>query len=145
MVHSVNHRLPRIRERARHQDSPVSQPGFAIIDVGLRGDTLDISCQRSTHRTETDVPTDWDGAETPDQAPSRARSATRSPWPSPIAGRWVATELRDLRHRACQQPAHRLDARRDHPPSAPCAWADLHREQATDATVTKEWSFTTHP
>ncbi|HEV2124520.1 MAG TPA: CAP domain-containing protein [Chloroflexota bacterium] len=77
-IHTVNHRLPLIHPSALDMGYSVSGGpegrGFGIVDVGLRRDRLNEPLP-SVYPADgaTDVPTLWDGAETPDPAPGVPR------------------------------------------------------------------------
>jgi uncharacterized protein YkwD len=74
-INTVNHRLPLIHPSAVDMGYAVSGGnGFGIVDVGLRREKLKVSLP-SVFPAEgaTDIPTSWDGGETPNPAPGIAR------------------------------------------------------------------------
>ena len=97
---TVNHRLPLIHPSALDVGMAQSaSDGFAIVDVGLRRDPLDVELPSVYPPAgATDVVTTWDGAETPDPAPGVPRPLG---YPITVAFaryqqvEWVVTELRD--------------------------------------------------
>ena len=151
---TVNHRLPLIHPSALDVGMAHSaSAGFAIIDVGLRRDRLDVELPSVyPPNGATDVPTEWDGAETPDPAPGVPRPLG---YPITVAFAryqqvaWVATELRDAAGTRLDVSSPRTDWMRataiiPHRPLAPGQTYTARIEAIVDdATVTKEWSFTT--
>ncbi len=153
---TVNHRLPLLHPSALDVGMAHSaSAGFGVVDVGLRGDRLDVELPSVyPPNGATDVPTEWDGAETPDPAPGAPRPLG---YPITVAFArhqrvaWVATELRDAAGAPLDVSSPRTDWMRAAAivPRQPLAPAQTYtaRVEAVvdDATVTKEWSFTTRP
>ena len=151
---TVNHRLPLIHPSALDVGMAQSAGnGFAIIDVGLRRDVLDVELPAVyPPNGASDVPTLWDGVETPDPAPGVPR-----PLGYPITAAfaryqqvaWVATELRDAAGTPLEVSSPRTDWMRavaivPHQPLSPGQTYTVRIEATVDgATVTREWSFTT--
>ena len=151
---TVNHRLPLIHPSAL--DVGIAQSagaGFGIIDVGLRRDSLDVELPAVYPPPgATDVPTTWDGAETPDPAPGVPR-----PLGYPITAAfaryqqvdWVATELRNAAGTPLELSSPRTDWMRataiiPHQPLSPGQTYTVRTEATVDGvTVTRAWSFTT--
>jgi len=155
-IDTVNHRLPLIHPSAL--DVGVAQSaatGFGVVDVGLRGDVLDVDLP-GVYPPDgaTGVPTVWDGAETPDPAPGAPRPLG---YPITVAFaryqqvEWVATELRDAAGVPLDVTSPRTDWMRATAiiplqPLVPGATYTARVEAIVDGTtVTKEWSFTTQP
>jgi uncharacterized protein YkwD len=151
---TVNHRLPLIHPSALDVGMAQStDAGFGVIDVGLRDDVLDVELPSVyPPNGATDVPTEWDGAETPDPAPGVPRPLG---YPITVAFAryqqvaWVATELRDAAGTSLDVSSPRRDWMRaaaiiPHRPLAPEQTYTARIEAIVDgATVAKTWSFTT--
>ena len=151
---TVNHRLPLIHPSALDVGLAHSgASGFGVIDVGLRRDRLDVSLP-SVYPADgaADVPTVWDGAETPDPAPE-----VRRPLGYPITVafaqyqqvEWIALELRDSTGEALETSTPRTDWMRaiaiiPHRPLMPGQTYTARIEAVVDGSpLTKEWTFTT--
>ena len=155
-IGTVNHRLPLLHPSALDVGMAHSAAtGFGIVDVGLRRDRLDVELPSVyPPNGATDVPTEWDGAETPDPAPGIAR-----PLGYPITAafaryqrvEWVAAELRDAAGTPLEVSSPRTEWMRaaaivPHRPLVPRqTYTARVAAIVDDATVTKEWSFTTRP
>jgi hypothetical protein len=153
---TVNHRLPLIHPSALDVGMAQSaSTGFGVLDVGLRRDVLNVELPAVyPPNGATDVPTAWDGTETPDPAPGIPR-----PLGYPITAafaryqevEWLATELRDAAGTRLDVSSPRTDWMRavaivPHQPLAPGQTYTARIEAIVDdATVTKEWSFTARP
>jgi len=155
-IGTVNHRLPLLHPSALDvgmAHSPTA--GFGIVDVGLRRDRLDVELPSVyPPHGAADVPTEWDGAETPDPAPGVPR-----PLGYPITAAfaryqqvaWVTTELRDAAGTPLEVSSPRTDWMRAVAiiPHRPLVSGQTYTARVEaivdDATVTKAWSFTTRP
>lgn len=153
-MNTVNHRLPLIHPSALDIGYFVSgSTGFGIIDVGLRRDKLNVPLP-SVYPADgaTDVPTSWDGAETPNPAPGVPRPLG---YPITIAFgifqkvEWKSLELRGPSGDVLEISTPRTDWMRavaiiPHHPFVPGQTYTATVEAMVDGKpVRKEWRFTT--
>jgi hypothetical protein len=151
---TVNHRLPLVHPSALDIGLAYSAAaGFGIIDVGLRGDRPEVSLP-SVYPADgaTDVPTAWDGAETPDPAPDIQRPLgypVTVAFARPQQVEWTALELRDADGEPLEISTPRTDWMRaiaiiPHRPLASGRTYAARVEAVVDGSpLTKEWAFTT--
>jgi uncharacterized protein YkwD len=151
---TVNHRLPLIHPNAVDIGMAHSgATGFGIIDVGVRGQAMDIDVP-SVYPPDgaSNVPSSWDGAETPDPAPGVPRPLG---YPITVAFarsqqvEWVALELLDAEGAPLEISTPRTDWMRaaaiipHHPLAAGSAYTARVEARVDGTPVTKVWSFTT--
>ena len=155
-IGTVNHRLPLIHPDALDVGmarSPAS--GFGVIAVGMRRDRLDVSLP-SVYPPDgaSDVPSTWDGLETPDPAPGVPRPLG---YPITVAFarfqhvEWGTIGLRDAGDAPLEISTPRTDWMRavaiiPYRPLAPGTTYTARVEATVDGQpVTKSWSFTVAP
>lgn len=153
---TVNHRLPLIHPGALDMGYAESKiDGFTIISVGVRWDKLNVPLPSMYPQPgATNVPTAWDGGETPNPAPGIPRPLG---YPITVAFganqkvEWISFELRgpDGQPLAISTPKTswmRAAAIIPHRPLEPGKGYTALVEATVDGkAVTKEWSFTTRP
>jgi hypothetical protein len=155
-IGTVNHRLPLIHPDALDVGMARSAAtGFHVVSVGLRRDRQDVTLP-SVYPPDgaTDVPSAWDGLETPDPAPGVQRPLG---YPITVAFaryqqvEWGALELRDAADTVLEISTSRTDWMRavaliPHRPLAPGERYTARVEATVDGQpVTKIWSFTAAP
>lgn len=153
---TVNHRLPLIHPDALDVGMARSAAsGFGVIAVGMRRDRQDVSLP-SVYPPDgaSDVPSVWDGLETPDPAPGVPRPLG---YPITVAFarfqevEWGAIELRDAADAPVEVSTPRTDWMRavaivPHRPLTPGASYTARIEATVDGQpMTKSWSFTVAP